>query len=109
MAEKRTPSELEAAVEAACEEYYDQNARWTVLGSMNISPCEKDRILYTMRSMYLSWLDRCSTPSGHFIKALLDNDLKNTVNYADELDMRCFKLYVWFKYNEMNKTILYKD
>ena len=106
MDEKRSPSELEAAVEAACEEYYDKNAKWCILG-IPLDDDDKSRVLDIMKAMYMSWLEQYNP--GQFVRALLNNDLAESVNRADDLNVRCLKLYVWFKYNEMRKSILFKN
>jgi len=106
MDEQRSPSELEAAVTASCEEYYDTNAKWTILG-IPLEEDDKSRVIDIMKSLYMSWLEQYNP--GQFIRAILNDDLAEAVNRADDLNIRCLKLYVWFKYNEMRKSILYKN
>lgn len=101
-----SPSELEAAVEASCKEYYDENAKWSIMG-LPLDEVEETSVLNIMKSMYMSWLEQYN--SGHFVQAILDNNLEEAVNRADEVNCRCLKLYVWFKRNEMKKSILYKN
>ena len=106
MDEKRSPSELEAAVEAACEEYYDKNAQWTVMG-LPFDEDEKRHALHIMKSMYMCWLGQYNP--GHFVNELLKYDFMEVINRADETNRRCLKLYAWFKHNKMNKGIEYYD
>jgi len=106
MDEQRSPSELEAAVVAACEEYYDKNAKWTILG-LPLDEEDKSHVLNIMKSLYMAWLGEYHP--GHFIRAILDNNFMEVVNRADNTNTRCLKLYAWFKHNEMSKRILNYD
>ena len=106
MSDLLSPSELEAAVDASCKAYYDDNAKWTILGDP-LTPEEKRHALSIMKSLYMVWLEQYN--AGNFINAVLKNDFMEVINRADDINMRCLKLYVWFKHNEMRKSILYKN
>ena len=40
-------------------------------------------------------------PVGHFLTAVLENDLRGAVTRADATNAPCLKGYVWFAHNEM--------
>jgi len=39
-------------------------------------------------------------PPGHFLSAVIDNDLKEAINRADDVNVNCLKAYVMWFYNQ---------
>ena len=82
-------------------DYYERNARSSISLYDEVPPTMEDRdhILRIMRSMY--FVKTGEHTAGHFVSSVFENDLR-AVSYADSVNLRALKLYVWFKHNELS-------
>jgi len=59
-----------------------------------------ERIPEFLQKSIEDWVEYGITP-GHFLQAVISNDLFNAVSYADEGSMSALKLIVQFFYNRL--------
>ena len=59
-----------------------------------------------MRSMYFAKVGQ--HVAGHFVQSILDRKLE-AVTYADNLNSRAIKLYLWFDRNELSGVRIQKE
>jgi len=74
-------------------EYLDNNCP-----TEDFSTCELNHVAQCCYHIYLWHIGKLPDP-GHFLAAVLKNDLFKAINRADDTNVKALKLYVMFLYN----------